>query len=236
MISLCITSFNRSDLTIESFSKVYNHPLISEIVIVDDASLENHWQDLRALVHQHPVWDKIRLFRNKENLGMSRNKAHAVNKATNKWVILFDSDNILYPEYMDAINNLVKLNCLNASIISHPIFAEPDYDFSLIGEDYIDEKNAKDFLHIKEFRIFLNCCNFLVNRNEYLKVYRYNPDIKESDSIWFNYLWLRAGNMFSFEKGMRYYHRRHEGSGWLNGDHSYNLKKAEEIQEKIKYL
>ena len=36
MISLAIPTWNRSDLTIESFEQVVENPLIGEIVIVDE--------------------------------------------------------------------------------------------------------------------------------------------------------------------------------------------------------
>ncbi len=226
MISIAITTYNRSDLTIESFSKVYNHPLVSEVVIVDDASDSSIYNDLERGVFK---MDKVSLFRNPVNLGMSRNKHRAVCLAKNDWCILFDSDNTLYLEYLESITEF------NPKTIYCPIAAEPDYDFSTLQE-YITAVNAKHYLDKKEFRVFLNTSNYFVNRAEYLRVYRHDPTIKESDTIYFNYLWLDAGNTFQIVKGMKYHHLRHEGSGWLTGDHKYNLKKAAELQEKIKQL
>jgi glycosyltransferase involved in cell wall biosynthesis len=231
MLSIAITTFNRSDLTIESFSKVFDHQLVSEIVIVDDASDEGHFNRLMGLLEAHPAILKIKLFRNKVNLGMSRNKSEAINKASNEWVVILDSDNVLYPEYLDAINKQPLLD----EYIFCPIKAEPDYDFSNLPV-VIDKGNAKYFLEIKEFRILLNTCNYLVNRDKYLEVYKYDPSIQESDTIYFNTLWLEAGYSFYIVPGMSYFHRRHDGSGWLNGNHQYNLKKAAELQEKIRNL
>lgn len=227
-ITLAITTMDRVDLTLESFSKVYDHPMIDEIVIVEDhgdlftfTQLFNHVSGLK----------KVKLFRNEINLGMSRNKAEAISKAKNEWVVILDSDNILYPEYIDSIPERLR-----SDTIMCPVFAEPDFNFKDFSGKIIDKKNAKDFLHVKEFRIFLNTCNYLVNRDEYLKVYRYNPEIKESDTIHFNFLWLQAGNSFYFMPDARYYHRKHPDSGWLKGDHAYNMKKANEIQELIKQM
>ena len=76
MTSIAITSYNRSDLTIESFSKVYDHPLVSEIVIVDDASEQEHWVKLLSLIDNHPATNKIKVYRNEKNLGM---KVEALN-------------------------------------------------------------------------------------------------------------------------------------------------------------
>jgi glycosyltransferase involved in cell wall biosynthesis len=233
-LTLAITTYNRTDLTIESFSKVYNHPLIDEIVILDDASDMAKFIALELVLLQHPAASKIKLYRNPSNLGMSRNKAEAISKARNEWVIILDSDNVLGPEYMDYNLGDWFVQGLNPKIIYCPQKAEPDYDFSKYS--FIDKNNAKDYLGDKMFRVLLNTCNYVVNRDEYLKVYKYDPTIKESDTIHFNYLWLAAGNSFYIVPGMKYFHRRHEGSGWLSGDHKYNMKKANEIQEKIKML
>lgn len=242
MISIAITSYNRSDLTIESFSKVYDHPLVDEIVIVDDASDEKIYSELVTslinyetdYIYENRLPNKLRLYRNENNLGMSRNKAEAISKCKNEWVIILDSDNILYPEYLDNLPKEPSFDWFNC-VIFCPQFAEPDYDFSKLP-DTVDKKNAKTLLHLKEFRVFLNTCNYVVNRDKYLEVYKYDETIKESDTIHFNALWLAAGYSFYIVPGMSYYHRRHEGSGWLNGDHKYNLKKAAELQEKIKQL
>jgi hypothetical protein len=81
----------------------------------------------------------------------------------------------------------------------------------------------------------MNTCNYLVNREEYLKIYQHNPEMKGTDTIWFNYLWLKAGNSFYVVPGMEYYHRVWEGSGFL-ADCDYNMKRAKEVKELIKQL
>jgi glycosyltransferase involved in cell wall biosynthesis len=160
---------------------------------------------------------------------MSRNKAEAISKAKNEWCILFDSDNILYPEYLDSL-----LSIFNPKIIYCPEFAEPDFDFSNLPE-FITKDNAKENLNEKMFRVFLNCCNYVVNRDEYLRVYEHDISVKESDTIHFNYLWLKAENEFYFVPGMKYFHLKHKDSGWLQ-NHKENIQKANEIIEKIKLL
>ena len=240
-LTLAITNFNRSDMVMEVFEKVHDHPLIDEIVIVDDCSEFDKYNELYRLIYfgdykaKHKDLDswKIKLFRNENNLGMSRNKREAVSKAKNEWVALIDSDNILYPEYLDAVEKELKYG---KGIIWCPDFAEPEHDFRIMAGHFYDKQNAKLSLENREFRVFLNTCNYVVNRDEYLKVYKYDETIKESDTIYFNTLWLEAGNAFYVVPGMKYHHRKHSGSGWLNGDHRYNMNKAAELQDKIKNL
>lgn len=235
-LSLCITTYNRTDMVLEVFEKVYDHPLIDEIVICDDHSDSEHFRrltDLLFILSQTKDASKVKLFRNEKNLGMSLNKREAVSKAKNEWVALIDSDNIIPVEYFDS---LPEFWYMNKHLICHPELAEPEHDYSQFTEEIITSINAKDYLHHREFRCLLNNCNYIVNRDEYLRVYKYDETIKESDTIYFNTLWLEAGNAFYVVPGMKYHHRKHSGSGWLNGDQRYNMKKAEELENKIKNL
>ncbi len=250
-ISLCITSFNRSAMTMESFAKVHDYDLIDEVIIVDDASDMKHYNELYRLIYfseykvKHKdleTW-KIKLFRNDENLGMSRNKREAISKAKNEWVILFDSDNILYPEYLDAVEkcwlNPIETDVSirgGGKVIYHPDFAEPEHDYRQFEGLVIDKLNAKHHLHKAEFRCLLNSSNYVVNRDEYLRVYKYNPDIQEADTIWMNTQWLKAGNAFYIVPGMRYLHKKHSDSGWLKGDRRKNMKDAKNLQKEIRFM
>lgn len=234
MISLCITTYNRYELLMESFAQVLDDDRISEIVIVDDCS-DNAIFDkvLEATEDNH----KIYLYRNCNNLGMSRNKAKAIECANNKWCILFDSDNIITPGYLDALLALptTHVEQLNAETIYCPSFAKPQFNYGRYAGQYIDAGTAGHLMLHPMGECIFNTCNYMVNREEYLKVYQHNPEMKGTDTIWFNYLWLKAGNSFYVVPGMEYYHRVHDGSGFL-ADCDYNMRKAKEVKELIKSL
>lgn len=230
MISLCITTYNRYDLLMESFEKVMGDPRISEIVIVDDASTEQIQNLLTGTLRSGQYADRVRLIINDENLGMARNKAKAIEHACNEWCIIFDSDNVIDSSYLDAIPPF-----LDPETIYCPDFAKPKFDYRRFANLTISSDNVSTFVKKPMADCFLNTCNYLVSRNEYLRVYQYNPDMKGTDTIWFNYLWLRAGNSFHVVEDMTYFHRVHPGSGFLE-ECDYNMKKAAEVKELIKTL
>lgn len=227
MISLCITTYNRYEMLMESFAQVLDNDLISEIVIVDDCSDIAIYDKILAATFNMP---KVRLIRNSENLGMSLNKKKAIESATNPWCIIFDSDNIIGPDYLEALD---RLRVLDATTIYCPSFAKPQFDFRKYEGWHI--LHAGNVMQDPMGECLLNCCNYVVNREEYLRVYRHNPDMKGTDTIWFNYLWLKAGNSFYVVPGMEYMHTVHDGSGFLQNV-QYNMKKAKEIKELIKAL
>jgi len=227
MISLCITNYNRYEMLLESFAQVLNDDRISEIVIVDDCSEYEAYFKIALAIKE---MSKVRLYRNDVNLGMSLNKKRAVELAKSDWCIILDSDNVIGPDYLDALPDYRLKNTIYC-----PSFARPQFDYSHFSRILIDKLSVGAFIDRKAGEPLFNTCNYAVNREEYLKVYRHNPEMKGTDTIWFNYLWLKAGNSFYVVPGMEYYHRVWEGSGFL-ADCSYNMTKAKEVKELIKQL
>lgn len=227
MISLCITTYNRYELTIESFREVLNDPRINEIVIVDDCSdTGTHCLLFNTLSR----YEKVKLYRNCTNLGMSRNKARAIELASNDWCIILDSDNVIDRSYIDAIPTELDHRTIYA-----PAYARPQFDYRQYQNHTFTKYNTPGLIANPVVEMMLNTCNYLVNRDEYLAVYEHNPKMKGTDTIWFNYLWLKSSRAILVTKGMEYDHRVHAGSGFL-ADCEYNMKKAAEVKELIKGL
>jgi|SRR6476646_3803266 len=243
MISLCITTYNRYEMLIESFAQVLNDDRISEILIVDDCSDIAIYDKILSVVFDMP---KVRLIRNSENLGMSLNKRKAIEAAKNDWCIIFDSDNIITSSYLDALFKACNFHAaalrkkgineqywFDTTTIYCPSFAKPQFDFRKYEGWHV--LHAGNIMQEPMGECLFNCCNYVVNRDEYLRVYEHNPAMKGTDTIWFNYLWLKAGNSFYVVPGMEYMHRVWDGSGFLQDVH-YNMKRAKEIKELIKAL
>src|SRR5438445_403449 len=127
MISLCLTNFNRTDLLFESFEQVINDDRISEIIISDDCSAMDVYQ---TIVWKFNGVDKVKISRNEHNLDCYRNKKRAIELASNEWVIIFDSDNILTKKFVDIIFSQQEWNRTWAYA---PQFARPHFDFRILS-------------------------------------------------------------------------------------------------------
>jgi len=99
-ISIAVTSYNRYGLTIKSFEKVIDHPNVSEIIVVDDASTNGDGKRLADHFKGHP---KVKVIRQAINRGMQKNKCDAISFCKEKFAIILDSDNSLDSSYIDAI-------------------------------------------------------------------------------------------------------------------------------------
>jgi glycosyltransferase involved in cell wall biosynthesis len=240
-LSLCITTYNRYDLLKESYAQVIDDPRISEIIIVDDCSTE---PGIKEKVNSL-VGGKVKVYHQAQNRGMSRNKADAISYASCGWVIIFDSDNVIGKDYLDAFFDYTHFDLpsfkpgeSDTKNIFCPDFAKPEFNYSKYSDPAYRFFNAeKASFHIGDdtFNCLMNTCNYIVNRDFYLKTYLYNQDHVASDTIWHAYNHLRSGGAFYVVPNMHYYHRVHKGSAFLQGiDH--NMRMQNEVRKMIMNL
>lgn len=199
-ISLCITNYNRSQMLLEAFERVINDARISEIVITDDCSTVWGVDTSLSMMSQMP---KVKVFRNEKNLGCYRNKREAISKASNEFVIIFDSDNILRPDYLDRIFE----RPWGKDTIFAPDFAKPHFDYRGFSGVTMSKENVKDYTEQKNFTAMINTMNYFVNRDEYLRVWEDHPEPWTADTLFMNYNWLKAGNKIHVLKDLQYEHR-----------------------------
>lgn len=211
-VSLCITNFNRFEWVIRSFHDVLYDDRISEIVISDDASDLSVFKRLENAVGG---MDKVKLFRNETNKGCYHNKKRAIELATNEWVIILDSDNIIGTDYLDVIFE----QYWDEKKIMAPQFGRPALDYSQWAPLMFSAKNVAGYLDKGNFQMLLNTFNFFINRGQFLKVFDDGIDPITSDSIFFCYCWFKFGNYLHVVPNLQYYHRVHPESHYTTNCH-----------------
>lgn len=232
MISLCITTYNRTTLLYESFRQVLNDDRISEIIIVDDNSDEQTKTHLVSFMTEMKD-TKVRIFFNETNLGCYHNKKKAVELASNEWVILFDSDNIISTKYIDALFSIPDID--SAKLLIHPVFARPHFNFLAYEGKIITKNNVHQFASESTFTTALNAMNYFVNRSEYLRVWEQRSEPWTADSLLQNYNWINAGNAIYFCPGLEYEHRVHDGSHYKE-HHRKTGNLYNELVQKLKNM
>lgn len=230
-LSLCITTYNRWEMCIESFKDIVNDPRIVDIVILDDCSTDNSYQKLRDYFFDNK---KVRIVKQLQNRGMSQNKRDAIALAKSEWAIILDDDNRIGPEYLNALELTLDL-FYDQSEIYLPDFANSTFDYRKYDAIGFWSKNIKPVSQRPLFGALMNTCNYVVNRDFYLRVWKYNPEMKGTDTIWHALQHLKAGGCFYVVPGMKYYHRMHDDSGFMK-DVSYNMEWAIKLENEIKNL
>lgn len=234
MISACFTTYNRDTLLFEAVEPFLKDERITEIVISDDHSTEEIYQ---TILWKYNGVDKVKIFRNEVNVDCYRNKKLAVERATNEWVFILDSDNIFSKEFIDAClcaQDFLSGN--DANMAFAPSFAKPHFNFTELSGKLLCGDNISSLLDIGSCTTMLNAMNYYVNRQEFLNVWDGSVNPVTSDSIFHNYNWLNAGNSIYVVGGMQYDHRVHSGSHYQQ-----NVKRTpsgfhDSIIEKLKQM
>lgn len=223
-ISLAITVYNRPDMVVESFCKVHEDPRVSEIIISDDnSSMENY----SRMIGNLDRFRKVKVLCNKINLGVYENKKKSVEMCKTEWCIVFDSDNIIDVDYLDAIFEQNWDNWMSLA----PAFAKPNFDYRRFESLICNKINIKPYLHLKGFDCLLNTMNFFINRQSFLNVWKpWEHGRLGADSIHYNRLWLEAGNSIRVVPGLEYFHRLHprENKPDSHGSNYANFAKESE--------
>lgn len=229
-ISVCIPSYNRFEMTVQVFEKIYDVDEVTEIIISDDCSTDDSYD---KLVEYAKKFHKIRVFRNQENQDCYRNKKTSIELATNEWCCLWDSDNIFSYDYLFR---LFQNPHWDKNTIYTPDFAEPTFNFTQFSGLLITKENVSKWIDAPLFETMLNANNFFVNRNEFLKVWDGSTDPVTSDSIFTTYNWLKAGNKIQVVGGLKYFHRIHDSGHYNSNVHRTPIGFHDSILQKLREL
>jgi glycosyltransferase involved in cell wall biosynthesis len=208
-LSLCITTFNRFEMTVEAFYNVYYDDRISEIIIVDDASDIEIFKKLKEVCDAFP---KVRLIRNAQNRDCYFNKATAIGYASNDYVIIMDSDNLISHDYIDKI--FAETWAVDTVLL--PTFAKPHFDYRAFTGLIITRENVAEYMGKPMFATALNTMNYFVHKNTYLNAFDADTDPVTADSIFQNMNLLKKGDKLVFVDGLEYTHNVHSGSHYVN--------------------
>lgn len=225
-ISLAIPFYNTSKFFLDCIKYSLNNEFISEIVVNDDCSTENEWNELNKIVTSQNT-SKIKVFKNEINLGSFRNKYQTVSRCSNSWVYLLDSDNHPFENSYSLIEGVFAddpmivyspqhLYCKNDEVEDYEIISDYNFKYDSIG---VEETKDMIFKQTKWFDWFFNSGNYIVNRNTYLAAledpYK-NKDaiLLDADTAVSFYFLLKYGVKFKIIKNLAHHHRLRKDSTW----------------------
>jgi hypothetical protein len=243
MISLAIPFYNTSKYFLDCIKYAIDDDFVSEIVVNDDYSKQEEYDNLLSLVDGK---DKIKVYRNKNNIGAFRNKYITVQNCTNDWIYILDSDNYPFEETYQVIrtipddNPLIcysprQLFCKNDDNVDYENISDYAFKYDIIG---VEETKDAIFKKIKWFDWFINSGNYIINRQMYLDSLKKpfddkNTPLLHADTAAVYYFWLQNGGEFVIVDDLRHNHRLRSESYWnacgTNSMQSVNYYKEQMI-------
>ena len=219
-VGISIPSFNRPQMTLHSFMKVYHDERIEQITIVDDASTSENWERLVSLCNE---LGKVKLVRNTTNLDCYANKYAAISHSDMEWNCLWDSDNEFGIDYIDKIFGIETWEENTAYL---PSWAQPHFDYRKYEGVTVTKENVRQYVHDATFTTCLNTANFFVNKNFYMKCWDGNVDPHTSDSIYMNLQYLKNNGKLYIVPQLTYKHRVDDHKGEQGGHYNMNVHKT----------
>jgi len=175
------------------------------------------WFDVQRAIRKIPHAGKIQLYRREKNMGALKTKLECVQRATSSWVLVLDSDNTAFVNYLDALSSMVNPKYDTIYCAS---WAFPYFPFHELGKKVItfEEAGALSRNGLLKKIYIINDGNYLVPRNEYIrKVSEVTvADNHAADVMLVNYRWLSAGNRIQIIPSTSYMHRIERSSFWEN--------------------
>ena len=208
-LSICIPTWNRVEMTLNSFKEVYNDDRVEAIIIVDDASDEHIYAKLKE---ECDKLSKVKLYRNLTNRDCYANKYVSISLSPTDYCIILDSDNQIDTSYLDKIFEQEWAE----DMILAPDWAKPTFNYTEYSDLIISKDNLKEYIDKPMFETCLNCMNYFVNKDSYCDVWDATIDPVTSDSLFQNYNWLMSGKCIHIVHELRYNHLVHNQSHYIN--------------------
>ena len=208
-LSICIPTWSRVEMTLNSFKEVYNDDRVEAIIIVDDASDEHIYNKLKE---ECDKLSKVKLYRNLINRDCYANKYVSISLSPTDYCIILDSDNQIDTSYLDKIFEQEWAE----DIILAPDWAKPTFNYTEYSDLIISKDNLKEYIDKPMFETCLNCMNYFVNKDAYCDVWDATTDPVTSDSLFQNYNWLMSGKYIHIVHELRYNHLVHNQSHYIN--------------------
>ena len=218
--TVTIPTYNRYDNFLSStIDELLKYDSIERIVLVDDDS-----SDYDKLISRN--WDRVEVYKNEKNLGCYLNKLNTYTYLKeDEWCILLDSDNMLRPEYIDAILEEDKKTGLDKNTAYLPTVALPDFNYDHMSGVLVTPKNFNEIFVPCEAE--WNTCNFLLHSSLARNLLNTKKELFDDvlpynrDACFINFLIAKSKGNIKFLPGMAYEHRLHNhGHNYYHEDES----------------
>lgn len=226
--SVGIPHFNRGARIFRPLFNLLKHPAVTEIVIVDDGSSPAEFESLSRTVRAMDARGQVKIHRREQNLGALRTKLECAERASSEWVLILDSDNTAFLNYLDA---LAGLDRPESDAFYCAGWAFPFFPFHPLHGVRLDFEGACALTASGELRRYyiINDGNYLVHRDSYIRSVRELGTIASdvADVMVVNYHWLSQGGCLRILPRTSYFHRVDASSFWCRTEEESRRRVAD---------
>lgn len=160
-ISVIIPLYNRKNYIEDCISSALNQTFQDfEIIIRDDCSTDGVCEFIEKIFSAEIVAGKIKIFRNKKNIGESANLKKLFKDATGKYITILHNDDLYLKNALEYLYKIAENFQADAVHGTRALTSERD---GIIKGDYPLKKILHDFHNVENVELMPNDLNFRFN-------------------------------------------------------------------------
>lgn len=169
LISVCVPTYNRSDSLEQLINSFLNQDYSNKELIISDDSTNNN---VESLLNEYNV-KEIKYFKNKKNIGFSKNLYSAISKANGKYLVILGDDDLFFSksalsEYVKAFSKDKKIGYVYSNQVQFTNDLEIQYEINMFPRNKIYNKGVSSLENIWLTSIFIGGLA-LLNKKDCIK-------------------------------------------------------------------
>ncbi len=231
-ISVIVPCYNRQEYIRECVDSLLSqsYPLSDiELIFVDDASTDNTVDILKEYEGRHP--DNIIIVTNVENSGYAGKMRNiGMQYASGEYITFVDSDDIVSPEYLSCLHDIITKNEADVAVGSMVIFGNGGKELSRISKikrvyDTSVTSDFQELLAIEENNA--GACGKLFKADFIFENgIAFSETVHISEDYFFTMQCFFKAKRFCTTDDVLYFYRRNESGLWFNKKPKGNLLDA----------
>ena len=182
LVSIITPLYGSKDFVLKAIQSVQKQTYENwEMLIVDDCSNDG---SVEIVENEARNDSRIKLFRNKINIGAGPSRNVAIKAATGKYIAFLDSDDIWHPEKLE--NHIAFMQKYDA-VFSHTSYGYLDEDDNIIKSTYHVSSSPVSYTDLLK-RTEISCLTAMYDCEVIGKFYMPDLRIKEDYALWLDIL------------------------------------------------
>jgi glycosyltransferase involved in cell wall biosynthesis len=231
LISVIMPVYNAGDYLVEAIKSILKQSYKNfEFIVVDDASTDNSW----AILKKYKKKDKrIRIYRLKENIGVSQTVKFAIEKARGKFLARMDADDIAHPKRLEKEINYLLKNPQTVAIGSQCQLINKNG--KNIGKKIFPTKFEDIYKYIFIF-VPVQQPTLMINRTKLPKDFEYYYDSMDTaEEIELLFKLFQYGKVENLNETLHYYRLHGQNTSLINLKKTFLLTLLSRIKAVIKH-
>ena len=211
MISIVMASYNGEAYICEQINSILSQTLQQfELVVCDDCSTDSTWEILKGY---STIDNRIRIFRNENNIGFKNNFTKAISLAKGEYIALCDQDDIWESDHLEQLLTHIgnKMIACGDSLLVNS--ANLSLNMTLSDQeslDFVPDDDLKKAYSVFYFRSPFQGAGMLIRRDFFAVALPIPQQLLYHD-VWFSELSCFYGGMNYFKKVISRY-RQHNNN------------------------